>query len=881
MELFLNDFLRGDYMPHGHCYFWQPGILWVNVLSDLFIALAYFTIPVALIIFINKRKDVEFRGIFLLFSSFILFCGLTHLFSIWVIWHGDYGLHGLMKLATAIVSVTTAVVLFKMLPQALKIPSPQALEDARARAMHEKLLRETADIFRITTDMVSTGLLVVDSDFKIQMANPTVERIFQYSKTELIGMPVSQLVGQSEPQHDVFMKKFFANPEGQQYSMAGGRTVKGTTANGNTVDLEVGITFHEVDQDKKAFVHLTEISEREKVRQINRQIERGSKRSIEAVKDGVWEWYIESNEGWWNQRLAEMIGLPDDTPYSFEAWYQHVHPDDRQAVDTAIDVALNQQQPYMVEYRGRARSGEYEWFRSRGSVTFNQDKPIHMAGLLSNIHGEKQIQKELAEKSRFLDAIVSKSLAGMYILDLASHQITYINAAYTSITGYTLDDLEQILELTQLYHADDLNNIIQQRKTLGKAQVESDEFEFRFKHKQGHWIWCYASEVVYKTNEQDEPISIIGSFIELTELKAKESQLKQLATDFSSIFELAAVGIAQVGLDGRWIMVNKKLCQILGRNKEDLLKTDFQHLTYPEDLELDLQHVQALIEGKADNYAMEKRYIHSNGQIIWALLTVSIVRDEQGRPLHFISVVEDICQRKQIELKLEESNQALEKFAYTASHDLQEPLRKVTAFSGLLSERLTGKLADPEALYELERISSSANRMSKMITDLLELSRFSSGPIHKQMVQFTDLFNDLMNELDDLLVESNTDLRLESDGMVYVDFDLFVLVLKNIVQNAIKYAKPSERPNIRIRLVQRPDSTEIVIQDEGIGFDSKFAKEIFLPFKRLCDRSIEGTGMGLAICRQIINKHKGSLMAHSQEGKGSEFKIVLPAGDVA
>ncbi|WP_460237124.1 hypothetical protein [Aurantivibrio plasticivorans] len=165
-------------MPHGSCYLWQPSILWTNVISDLLIALAYFSIPIALLILVRKREDLGFKGIFLLFASFILLCGITHLFSIYTVWCGAYGVHGVLKAMTALVSIFTAVALYKLLPALLKIPSPAQLEEAVQRTAEEKLKlskievkRQAEAIFKFSIELLPRGLLVVDTNLKIRIAN--------------------------------------------------------------------------------------------------------------------------------------------------------------------------------------------------------------------------------------------------------------------------------------------------------------------------------------------------------------------------------------------------------------------------------------------------------------------------------------------------------------------------------------------------------------------------------------------------------------------------------------------------------------------------------------------------------------------------------------
>jgi len=141
------EFLQqtASFMPHGHCFLWLPQILWLRVVSDSLIAAAYFSIPFALWVFVRRRRDLEFRSIFVLFASFILWCGLTHVMGVWVVWNPDYALEGVVKAITAAISVTTAVLLWKLIPKALELPSPQLLRRANDELKAEVSRRETAE----------------------------------------------------------------------------------------------------------------------------------------------------------------------------------------------------------------------------------------------------------------------------------------------------------------------------------------------------------------------------------------------------------------------------------------------------------------------------------------------------------------------------------------------------------------------------------------------------------------------------------------------------------------------------------------------------------------------------------------------------------------
>src|SRR5579859_970501 len=145
IDLFTKLFSADGFMPHGHCYLWRPGVLWLHIVSDALITLAYFSIPFTLVYFVRRRKDLEFDWMFLCFAVFIVACGTTHLMEIWVIWHPTYWLSGVVKAVTALASVPTAILLVKLIPDALRLPSPSALRKANDQLEREISERKRAE----------------------------------------------------------------------------------------------------------------------------------------------------------------------------------------------------------------------------------------------------------------------------------------------------------------------------------------------------------------------------------------------------------------------------------------------------------------------------------------------------------------------------------------------------------------------------------------------------------------------------------------------------------------------------------------------------------------------------------------------------------------
>ncbi len=896
MELFLEGFLNSEYMPHGYCYGWQPLILWMSVLSDLAIFGAYFSIPIALIFIVRKREDLRFKGIFVLFAMFILFCGITHLVSIYTIWHGTYGFHALTKFATAIVSVATSVVLFCNIDKALAIPSMRDHKRAIEEAAEERIKRTELEyekrseaLFKFTTQMVPTGLLVIGEDQTIRLLNQAAEEMFGYDRDELIGHPLKTLLDEDlRSRHDILVQSFIDSPS-KSHAMAAGRVVTGRRKDGSPVSVEIHIAINEFEGERFAFANITNISQLE--------LERGEliessyrvKRAIEATNDGIWEWNIQTGEVWYSPRLMTMIGQDSFAEPRYELWWEHIHPDDRERVQQSLDAHFDQRKRFDLAYRGKTSSGRYEWMHTRGDTLFDKEgKPKLMSGTLTNIHQLRTLQEELQEKTRFLDKVLERSLTGLYIFDLETLGNTYVNPEYTRITGYTLEDLSEIQEMTgllPLFHPDDLPSI--QRhfdEVVNQLDKDGVGIEYRFKHKQGHWIWCYSRDSVYSYREDGKAREMLGAFFDITDIKTRETEMRRLAVNFASTFEQAAVGMAFIDLDGRFMKVNTKLCQILGFDEQALIDLPLESIAVADKQESESDspglQLSSLLSGQTQQLEVEQRLLRQDGAEIWAHMTIALVVNNVGGKSHYISVIEDISERKRMELDLASSNASLERFAYSASHDLQEPLRKISSFAGLLEERLQDKLDDRDARFQLNRISDAAKRMGEMIQSLLELSRYSRTKFVKERLVLSAMVDQVKDDLSQKIHVSKASITLLNDGIVFAEANSFQQVLRNLILNSIQYTRPGEIPAISLDFSESEKHTIIRVMDEGRGFTHEQAEHLFEPFRRFVGREVAGAGMGLAICRQIVVSHGGRITAAPKD-VGAIFSIELEKEDKA
>jgi len=374
---------------------------------------------------------------------------------------------------------------------------------------------------------------------------------------------------------------------------------------------------------------------------------------------------------------------------------------------------------------------------------------------------------------------------------------------------------------------------------------------------------------------------------DIAQLKQVEEQLLDSEELFRLAFNDAAIGMALVAPDGRWLKVNRALCEIVGYSEAGLLKRTFQEITHPDDLEADLDCVAQMLAGEIHTYQMEKRYFHSSGHIVWILLSVSLVRDKKEQPLYFISQIQDITPRKQAEARLksllaelERSNRDLEDFASVVSHDLISPLHKIQILSEYLREDYS-QVLDKQGIDYLNRITQVRTRMQSLIGDLLN---FSLVTTQGQPFIEVDLNKVVQGVTSDLQADGFTDVVLEIGKLptILADPGQMYQLFQNLLSNSFKYRKSGIKLFIKIYQIRESQNQssnsqhEIVVEDNGIGFNEVYLKQIFEPCQRLHSSSeYEGTGLGLAICRRIVKRHGGSISAQSQLGEGARFTVLL------
>ena len=269
---------------------------------------------------------------------------------------------------------------------------------------------------------------------------------------------------------------------------------------------------------------------------------------------------------------------------------------------------------------------------------------------------QQLVEKALWENQRFIQKIADATPAILYIYDLIEEQNIYANRQVTEILGYSPEAIQKMgIGFITLLHPDDsalVNEKIQRWKTAKDGEIL--EIEYRMQHASGEWRWLYSRETVFTRTTDGLVQQILGTASDITKRKEAEEELRESKERFQGAFEAAAIGIALVSPAGKWLSVNNSLCEMLGYSESELLETTWDAIAHRDDLEPDLNYVRQILDSELRSCHMEKRYFHKTGQIVWVLLSMSLVRDAGGGILYFVVQVQDITKRKEAEDKISE-----------------------------------------------------------------------------------------------------------------------------------------------------------------------------------------------------------------------------------
>lgn len=381
-------------------------------------------------------------------------------------------------------------------------------------------------------------------------------------------------------------------------------------------------------------------------------------RALRGTTDGLWDWNLMTGDVYFSPRWKQMLGFAEsELPSTREgSFLSRLHPDDVPKVHAARKAHFEQRTPYYVEFRLRTKAGDYKWFLARGQADWNElGEAVRMTGTISDITDRVLAEKQLVESEARYRRIVETSDEGIWVID-AQTRTTFANSRMARMLGYSVDEM---MGLPLDAFMDEEGCIISAENVRRRQSGITEQHDFKFLRKDGVAVWTLMSTNPI-LDDEGAYAGALAMVTDITERKRADFALAVSEAGFRAVFEQAAVGVAIIETaTGRYLSVNDRMCLINQRTREQMLKLSFMDVTFPDDLQDDLNQMKDLKAGLISSFAMEKRNISHDGSLTWIHLTVSPMWKPGEPPLRHVAVVTDISERKLAEQRY------LSELAYT------------------------------------------------------------------------------------------------------------------------------------------------------------------------------------------------------------------------
>lgn len=631
-----------------------------------------------------------------------------------------------------------------------------------------------------------------------------------------------------------------------------------------------------------------------------------------------------------------------------------IHPDDFEMTVYSVNQAVNNLTSWNCEYRIITPSGKEKWVQGIGKSQLQIDNTVISYTLIIDISDRKLKEKALLEANKKLEYLfhIEKCLANISRHLISNQKIdldyvlqtigTSLNASrvYLILTQEEVSNFQKINEWCdkdvvsilshwekieiyglhwlygQLKQDQDVNisednpapkNAVGEKEILQLSKVNSFTASPIFDKYNQFWGFIsldasYDNQKKF-TSEDNQFLRVLGGMIyNYCDRILANQKLEEKEKRLRAIFEQAAAGIAISSISGIFEEVNQKWADFFGYSREEMTKINCQEITYPEDLLPSLKNIEKILLGQINSFSMDKRYLTKKGEIKWGNLTCALVRNYQGKPSYFISVLEDIEARKKTEFMLtqakqsaEEASKAKSMFLANMSHELRTPLNAILGFSQLMQ---SGKEMPPQYQDYINTINQAGEHLLSVINNILDISKIESGKTYLNLESFNiySLLDSLKNLFMPQIVKKNISLSITTETNIpqFIKADLSKVrsILINLIGNAIKF---TPQGSIEIKVSHQEINSKINlifrIKDTGIGIPSEQTPKLFQMFVqgKAGEKQGKGSGLGLAISKSFINLMNGDIQVVSELNKGTTFTfnimveavtpLIKPCGD--
>lgn len=594
-----------------------------------------------------------------------------------------------------------------------------------------------------------------------------------------------------------------------------------------------------------------------------------------AASAMIFEVNVKTGEIFRSPLAADLLGYDQHeiTP-DVHGWYAIIHPDDLPAVTRAFEDSVQQGVDLHIEYRVRHKHGHWLWVSDHARIMRDEQGHIErMVGFVSDITKRRRIQAALEEsEARF--RMMADGIPNILWVTGSDAGLQFVNRAYREFVGLTEADLGDH-RWRSLIHPDDQESYLSEFLRCVRDQVPFHA-RCRLRRPDGSWSWI-ASYANPRFAPDGTFLGHAGSSADIDDLIRTQHELRESEQRFRELAENMSQFAWMARPDGYIFWYNRRWFEYTGTNLEQMRGWGWRSVHHPDHVDrVSTGFAQAINNGEPweDTFPLRA----ADGSFRWFLSRAVPIRDDQQRIIRWFGTNTDITHQLEIERELRRANHDLEQFAYSASHDLQAPLRNIAIYSQLL-ERDYAPHLDTRGVSILQNIVGGAVKMSSLIADLLAYSRAGArdqGPL--ELIRPSEVLDSVLTDLEQMIRETGASITFDPIPDLYIRPAHLHSLFQNLIGNALKYRKPDLAPHVHITGRSHANSCQISITDNGIGIDPAYQNTVFGIFKRLHSDShgYPGTGIGLAICQRIVDSYGGRIWFLSEPGAGSTFHFTLP-----
>ncbi len=790
----------------------------------------------------------------------------------------------------------TGLVLFAL--ASLVILSALVYGSALAVDRAETERRRADALFRTLVESAPDAVALVDRSGVIRLVNDQAEKLFGYERAALVGQPIEMLIpARFRSGHAEHRRGYAAAPRPR--AMGSGLDLYGCRRDGTEFAVEISLSPVETEKGQWVASSIRDVTERKRVDDALRASETRFRTMVEGVTDyAILMLDPDGHVVSWNAGAERLKGYRADEiiGQSFSRFY----PEE--------DVARGKPARELETAASEGRLEDEGWLVRQDGSRFWANVIIKaLRDETGQLRGFSKITRDLTERRQADEALElerSKLIAafentnmGFVLSDGQGGNIS-MNAAALRFHGYK--SVAEMHERVEEY-AEEWELRSHDGRTLPFVEwplpraIRGESFrdcEIHLRKLESGYEWVCSYTGVPVRNSVGEVSLIVLTLLDITERKRAEEEQKQaraaLARSeerFVGLIEFAPDAMVISNARGEVVLVNGQAERLFGYRREEMLGKPVEILV-PERFRSGhpghRKGYAAAPRTRAMGSGLDLYGCRRDGTEFAVEISLSPIETEEGQWV--ASSIRDVTGRKEAERvlsrtaeSLARSNRELEEFTSIASHDLQEPLRKIVAFGDRLQTR-SGEALSEEGRDYLDRMRRAATRMSTLIEDLLELSRVGTKPEPFQRVPLASVVSEALEDLEETVTRTGGRVAVGPLPTLVASRLQMRRLFQNLIGNALKFHKEGEPPAVSVESRTLGDGRfEIVVADNGIGFDEKYLDRVFRPFQRLHGRSeFEGTGMGLAICHKIVARHGGTLTASSRPGEGSRFVVTLP-----